>query len=225
MIMVKVSASIMSADMAILGKEVDDVSRDGADRIHIDVIDGTFAPNLSFGANAVDVARRNSALDIEAHLMVSNEYFITNNLIPDVARQGASIIVVHPEAVIHLDKVLGQIRSLGKRAGIALNPSTHIHAIEHILPKLDHVLIMTVNPGFSGQKFLSHLVDKITSCRKMVDNSGFKIEIAVDGGVNKDTVGLIRAAGADIAVAGAAIFRNDNKGNYASAISELKNAA
>ena len=221
--MYEISASLLAADMGCLGREVVDVTAAGADRIHVDIIDGTFAPNISFGARAVEVARRFTHLPIEVHLMVANTDFAVSTLAPDVARYGADIIIVHSELVLHLDKVLGQIRSLGKKVGVALNPATHPRVLEYVLPKLDQILIMTVNPGFSGQKFMEPLTKKIVTCREMIKESGFNIEIAVDGGMNHDTVSTVIGAGANIIVAAASIFGHNTGGGYVEAIERLRN--
>ena len=218
---VRVSASILAADLSRLGDEVRAVTQSGADCIHVDIIDGHFAPNISFGSCIVDVARKFSVLPIETHLMVLGDLFLADYLIPSVARAGSDTIIVHIERCLHIERMLQRIRSLGKRAGVALNPATPLISIVHLLDVIDYLLIMTVNPGFAGQSFIHPMVVKITEAKTIIGNRS--IDLAVDGGVNKETSALVRAAGADIIVAASAIFDGTSSvESYSEAIRDLK---
>jgi ribulose-phosphate 3-epimerase len=211
--MVKIAPSILSADFSILGQEVKAIEAAGCDYVHIDVMDGHFVPNLTFGPCVIKSIRKCTNLPFDVHLMIDNP----DSFIDDFAAAGADIITVQAEAVVHLDRTLQHIKSLGKKAGVSLNPSTDENAIKYVLDKLDLVLVMSVNPGFGGQKFIPAQLDKITAVKQMI--KGRNVEIEVDGGVNKETALLCRKAGADVLVAGSAVF---SENNYKNAIMALR---
>lgn len=211
--MVKIAPSILSADFSILGQEVKAIEIAGCDYVHIDVMDGHFVPNLTFGPCVIKSIRKCTNLPFDVHLMIDNP----DSFIDDFAAAGADIITVQAEAVVHLDRTLQHIKSLGKKAGVSLNPSTDENAIKYVLDKLDLVLVMSVNPGFGGQKFIPAQLDKITAVKQMI--KGRNVEIEVDGGVNKETAPLCRKAGADVLVAGSAVF---SENNYKNAIMALR---
>lgn len=211
--MVKIAPSILSADFSILGQEVKAIETAGCDYVHIDVMDGHFVPNLTFGPCVIKSIRKCTNLPFDVHLMIDNP----DSFIDDFAAAGADIITVQAEAVMHLDRTLQHIKSLGKKAGVSLNPSTDENAIKYVLDKLDLVLVMSVNPGFGGQKFIPAQLDKITAVKQMI--KGRNVEIEVDGGVNKETAPLCRKAGADVLVAGSAVF---SENNYKNAIMALR---
>lgn len=198
--MVKIAPSILSADYAAFGKEIETLEKAGADLIHIDVMDGNFVPNLTFGPGLVKALRRYSNLPFDVHLMVQNP----DEMIPWFADAGADIITVHAEVCPHLDKTLQTIREYGVKAGVSLNPSTPETVLEYVLDQTDMILVMTVNPGFGGQSFLSSQIEKISRIKSMLD--GRNIEIEVDGGINPMTASECVAAGADILVAGTSVF-------------------
>lgn len=213
-----IAPSILSADFTRLGEDIKAVDNAGADWIHIDVMDGQFVPNISYGPIIVEAAKKVTNLPLDVHLMI-----VTPDLrIPDFVSAGADLISVHAEACTHLNRTLQFIKESGVKAGVALNPATSLSTIEWSLDYLDFVLIMSVNPGFGGQKFIPSCVDKIRSLKKMIDGRGLDIRIQVDGGVNKSTVKDISAAGADVFVAGSAIFGTSN---YAETIAEMKKNA
>lgn len=211
--MVKIAPSILSADFANLGKEVKALEQAGADMIHIDVMDGNFVPNLTIGAGVVKAIRSYSKLPFDVHLMVKNP----DVMIPMFAEAGADIITVHAEACRHLDKTLSSIKEYGKKAGVSLNPSTNENCLKYVLDKIDLILIMSVNPGFGGQSFIESQLQKINSIKEMVKSH--KIEIEVDGGINPLTAAECISAGADILVAGTAIFAG---GEYKKNINSLR---
>jgi ribulose-phosphate 3-epimerase len=199
---VQISPSLLSADFARLADEIATCEAGGADMLHVDVMDGRFVPNLTFGAKVIEAARRCSELPLDVHLMVvePERYF------DDFARAGASILTIHVEAAPHLDRQLARIRELGCRAGVTLNPATPLATIEEVVRDVDLVLIMSVNPGFGGQRFLEYSVDRIARVRRMLDEAGSRARLEVDGGVTRDTILRCRRAGADTFVAGNAIF-------------------
>ncbi len=213
--MLKISPSILSADFSKLGEEIKNIEKAGADYIHIDVMDGSFVPNLTIGNEVVRSIRKVSDLPYDVHLMINNP----DNHIKNFAEAGSDIITIHAEASIHLDRSLDLIKSYGKKAGVSLVPSTHEDALDYVLEKLDLILVMTVNPGFGGQKFLSSQLKKIENIRKKIERSGKKIELEVDGGINEETSKLVVSAGADVLVSGSYIFGSKS---YSEAIFKLR---
>jgi ribulose-phosphate 3-epimerase len=195
-----IAPSILSADFSKLGEEVRTVEKAGADWIHVDVMDGHFVPNLTIGPMIVKALRPVTKLPLDCHLMVSNPA----QWIDDFADSGASVITVHAEATVHLDRVLNHIKERGCKAGVSLNPATPLSAIEEVLDLIDLVLVMSVNPGFGGQKFIDNAVWKVERLVKMRGNKKFQIEI--DGGVKAANIGMLAAAGVDVFVAGSAVF-------------------
>ena len=213
--MIKIAPSILSADFAKLGEEIQNIEKAGADYIHIDVMDGSFVPNITIGNEVVKALRQKTQLPFDVHLMINNP----DNHVKAFAEAGADIITIHAEASIHLDRSLALIKSYDKKAGVSLVPSTHEDALDYILEKLDLILVMTVNPGFGGQKFLSSQLKKIENIRRKIEKSGKKIELEVDGGINDQTARIAIEAGADVLVSGSYIF---GSGNYQQAIANLK---
>jgi len=213
--MKKIAPSILSADFCRLGEEIKAVEAAGADYIHVDVMDGHFVPNITIGPLVVDAVRKITSLPLDVHLMIENP----DRYIPDFAAAGADIIVVHAEASVHLHRSIQLIKSLGKKAGVSLNPATPLNVLEYVLADLDLVLLMTVNPGFGGQSFIEECLPKITSLRAMLDKRGLEAELEVDGGVKVDNIARIAHAGADVFVAGSAVFGSSD---YAATIKALK---
>ena len=197
-----IAPSILSADFARLGEELKAVTAAGADYIHIDVMDGHFVPNLTIGPTVVKALRAHSPLPFDVHLMISP----VDPYVRDFADAGSDIITVHPEAGPHLHRTIQLIKSLGKKAGVALNPATPVEAVDHVLGDVDLVLVMSVNPGFGGQSFIASQIDKIKRLRQRIDASGRAILLEVDGGITPDTAAQVVAAGADVLVAGTATF-------------------
>ena len=210
-----IAPSILSADFARLGDEVKAVEAAGADWIHADVMDGHFVPNITIGPLVVDGLRPETNIPFDVHLMIENP----DLYIPEFARVGADIITVHQEAVSHLHRTVQLIKSLGKQAGVSINPATPVNTLEVILDDIDLVLIMSVNPGFGGQKFIRSALDKLREVRRRIDASGRDIWLEVDGGVTVDNIAEIARAGADTMVAGTAIFKSDD---YKSAIAAMR---
>ena len=198
----RIAPSILSADFARLGEELRAVTAAGADYIHVDVMDGHFVPNLTIGPVVVKALRPHSALPFDVHLMIAP----VDPYIPDFAKAGADIITVHAEAGPHLHRSLQLVKHQGKKAGVSLNPATPISAIEHVWDDIDLVLVMSVNPGFGGQSFISSQLEKIAELRRRIDRTGRPIELEVDGGINAETAPQVVAAGADVLVAGTATF-------------------
>ena len=216
--MIKIAPSILSADFARLGAEIQAIEAGGADYVHIDVMDGHFVPNITIGPLVVEAARRVTNLPLDVHLMIENP----DRFIPDFARAGADLITVHIETVPHLHRTVQLIKSLGKKAGVSLNPATPVSSLEVILDDLDLVLIMSVNPGFGGQSFIPSSLGKIEALRSEIDRRGLQVEIEVDGGVKTDNIAAIAAAGASVFVAGSAVF---GTADYGATIAALKDNA
>ncbi|MBE0503105.1 MAG: ribulose-phosphate 3-epimerase [Desulfuromonadales bacterium] len=206
--MIKISPSILSADFARLGEEIRAIDVGGADYIHVDVMDGHFVPNITIGPLVVDAVRKVTSKPLDVHLMIENP----DRYIPDFARAGADLITVHQEAVPHLHRTIQLIKSLGKKAGVSINPATPVSTLKVILDDLDLVLLMSVNPGFGGQSFIPATLAKITELRQRINQRGLKVEIEVDGGVKADNIGRMAAAGADVFVAGSAVFSTPDYG-------------
>lgn len=202
-----IAPSILSADFARLGEEVDNVLAAGADIVHFDVMDNHYVPNLTIGPMVCKALRKHGVTaPIDVHLMVSP----VDRMIGDFAEAGASFITFHPEASDHIDRSLQLIKNAGCKAGLVFNPATPLHHLEHVMDHLDMVLLMSVNPGFGGQSFIPHTLEKLKAARKMIDESGRDIRLEIDGGVKIDNIGEIAAAGADTFVAGSAIFNADD---------------
>ncbi len=199
---IKIAPSILSADFSILGKEVKAIDKSGADLIHIDVMDGSFVPNITIGPEVISSIRSYTNKPFDVHLMINNP----EEHIEKFAVAGADIITIHVEAVTHLDRVLKKIKSLGKKAGISLNPSTSEESLKYVLEYCDLILVMSVNPGFGGQSFIKSQIRKIENLKNIIEKIGKSIDIEVDGGVNKNNAKNIIDAGANILVAGSAVF-------------------
>jgi ribulose-phosphate 3-epimerase len=213
-----IAPSILSADFARLGEEITAVAAAGADVIHIDVMDGHFVPNITIGPLVVAAVRRITKLPLDVHLMIENP----ERYLEDFAAAGADWITVHVETGYHLHRTIHRIRELGKKAGAVLNPATPLASLEEILPDLDLVMLMTVNPGFGGQSFIPASLAKIRALKQMIDQRGLAVGIEVDGGVSPKTISAIAEAGANIFVAGSAVFAQKD---YAGVIEDLKRAA
>ena len=203
----RIAPSILSADFARLGDEVRDVIAAGADLIHFDVMDNHYVPNLTVGPLVCEAIRPIATVPIDVHLMVKP----VDRIVPDFARAGARIVSFHPEASEHLDRTLGLIRENGCKAGLVFNPATPLDYLDHVMDKVDLILIMSVNPGFGGQSFIRSALGKITAARRRIDESGRDIWLEVDGGVKADNIAEVARAGADTFVAGSAIFGNKDR--------------
>ncbi len=215
--MIKIAPSILSADILNLGRDLTAIEQAGADWIHIDVMDGRYVPNITYGSALVKAVRSTTNLPIDVHLMIAP----AQPHIKAFAEAGASIITVHPDADIHTHRVLSEIKSYGIKAGIALNPGTPASIIEPLIPFVDLILVMSVNPGFGGQSYIPEVTSKITDIRQMIDQSGHTVDLEVDGGINLSTAKSAIAAGATALVAGAAIFGQSSE-HYATVISGLR---
>ncbi len=201
--------SILSADFRKLGSEVETVAAGGADWIHIDVMDGMFVPSISYGMPVIRSIRPCTDQCFDVHMMVEEP----GRYVRDMKEAGADLICVHQEACVHLDRTVNQVKELGMKAAVALNPATPVSTLEYLLPELDMVLVMSVNPGFGGQKFIPYALDKIRDLRKMIERKGLDTDIEVDGGVSLGNVRQVLDAGANIIVAGSAVFRGDAAAN------------
>jgi len=211
-----IAPSILSANFAKLGQEVDDVLAAGADIVHFDVMDNHYVPNLTIGPLVCEALRKHGVTaPIDVHLMVKP----VDRIIPDFAKAGATFITFHPEASEHIDRSLQLIRNEGCKSGLVFNPATPLSYLEHVMDKVDMVLLMSVNPGFGGQSFIPGTLDKLRQARELIDASGCDIRLEIDGGVKVDNIGEIAAAGADTFVAGSAIFGSDD---YAATIAAMQ---
>ncbi len=211
-----IAPSILSADFARLGEEVDNVLAAGADVVHFDVMDNHFVPNLTIGPLVCDALRKHGVTaPIDVHLMVDP----VDRIIPDFAAAGASMITFHPEASTHIDRSLQMVRDAGCKSGLVFNPATSLSYLDYVMDKVDIILLMSVNPGFGGQSFLPSTLDKLRQARKLIDDSGFDIRLEIDGGVKVDNIREIKAAGADMFVAGSAIF---SQPDYKKVIDEMR---
>jgi ribulose-phosphate 3-epimerase len=212
--MVKIAPSILSADFAKLGEEILDVEKGGADYIHVDVMDGHFVPNITIGPLIVEAIRPITKLPLDVHLMIENP----DQYIEAFANAGADYITVHVEACRHLHRTIQQIKSVGVKAGVVLNPATPVESIQHIIGDIDMVLLMSVNPGFGGQKFIPEVLPKIRKVKEMAEKKGIELEIEIDGGVNPETAKQCIEAGANVLVAGSAIYNEKDRARAISLI-------
>ena len=206
--MKKIAPSILSADFSRLGEEVASVTSAGADYIHVDVMDGHFVPNITIGPLVVEAVSRSTHLPLDVHLMISNP----DLYLQDFVKAGADIIGVHVEVLPHLHRTIERIKELGAKVSVTLNPATPLVTLEHILDQVDQVLLMTVNPGFGGQEFIASVLPKIQALKEIIDERGLAVELEVDGGINVGTITEVARAGADVFVAGSAVFSTPDYG-------------
>lgn len=199
---IKIAPSILSADFSILGEEVKNLDMAGADYIHVDVMDGHFVPNITFGPVVIKKIRKYTKLPFDVHLMISP----VEKYIKDFADAGADIITIHPEATDNIERCVKTIKSLGKKAGVSLNPKTSISSLEKVIDTLDLILVMSVHPGFAGQSFMPEVLSKVKELRKIINAKGLKTDLEIDGGINFETGALAIKAGADVLVSGTTIF-------------------
>lgn len=213
--MVKIAPSILSANFLNLGEEIKAADKAGADMLHIDIMDGHFVPNITIGPFIVESIRKITSLPLDVHLMIEEP----DRYLMDFIKAGADFLTVHYETSVHLHRTVQRIKESGVKAGVSLNPATSILSVEHILPDIDFVLLMSVNPGFGGQKFIPHIIHKITALKKIIKNRGLTTLIEVDGGIKLDNAKEVVSAGADILVMGSAFF---NSKDYRSTIKKLR---
>lgn len=211
------SPSLLAADFSRLAEDIRNVEEAGAQYLHLDVMDGAFVPSISFGMPVIQSLRKNSNMTFDVHLMIENP----DRYLDEFAAIGADILTVHAEACTHLDRTIQKIHQLGKKAGVALNPATPLSVIEWVLPEVDMVLLMSVNPGFGGQKYIPYVTDKIRALHAMVDERGLETDIEVDGGVSLANVSSVLEAGANVMVAGSAVFRGDAAENVKAFLEKL----
>ena len=215
---VKISPSILSADFSKLGEEISNLEKGGADLIHVDVMDGHFVPNITIGPEVIKDLKKHTSLPFDVHLMISP----VHKYIKKFAEAGADIITIHPEATDDLIATVNEIKKFGKKVGISLNPETSVDKVTNVMSMIDLVLIMSVQPGFGGQKFIQHTLKKVELIKKEINKNKLSVEIEIDGGINFDNAKMVKEAGVDIIVSGSTIFK-ENKGDIKKNIETLKN--